>query len=135
MTTEPREDLTTPPPPILNHVLATVELMGKRIYIAFASEVFIAGAPFLRLDIPLPGGHSHAYFIGAQSIYGVSPMGAGELTESARVANENTLAYAGLLSPAERARFDQRQVQVRTRARLELPAEEDDDPGQRIGAF
>lgn len=126
------EDLTADPPPILSQTLATVELMGRRIYIAFASEVFIAGAPFLRLDIPLPGGHSHAYFIGAQSIYGVSPMGADELTESARVANENTLAYAGLLSPAERARFDLRQAQVRSHARLALEQPDDAARAERV---
>ena len=91
-----------------------------------------AGAPFLRLDIPLPGGHSHAYFIGAQSIYGVSPMGADELTESARVANENTLAYAGLLSPAERARFDLRQAQVRAHLRLALEQPDDAARAERV---
>ena len=126
------EDLTADPPPILSQTLATVELMGRRIYIAFASEAFIAGAPFLRLDIPLPGGHSHAYFIGAQSIYGVSPMGADELTESARVANENTLAYAGLLSPAERARFDLRQAQVRAHLRLALEQPDDAARAERV---
>ncbi len=126
------EDLTADPPPILNDVLATVELMGRRVYIASVSEVFIAGAPFLRLDIPLPGDHVHTYFIGAQSIYGVSPMGADELTESARVANENTLAYAGLLSPAERARFDLRQAQVRSHVRLALDQPDDDARAERV---
>lgn len=126
------EDLTAPPPPLLTNVLATIELMGRRVYVALVSEVLIAGAPFLRLDIPLPGDHVHTYFIGAQSIYGVSPMGPDELTDSARMANENTLAYAGLLSPAERARFDQRQAQVRSHVRLALEQPDDAARAERV---
>lgn len=126
------EDLTAPPPPLLTNVLATIELMGRRVYVALVSEVLIAGAPFLRLDIPLPGDHVHTYFIGAQSIYGVSPMGPDELTDSARMANENTLAYAGLLSPAERARFDLRQAQVRSHVRLALEQPDDAARAERV---
>lgn len=126
------EDLTAPPPPLLSQTLATVQLMGHRVYVALVSEVLIAGAPFLRLDIPLPGDHVHTYFIGAQSIYGVSPMGPDELTETARVANENTLAYAGLLSPAERARFDLRQAQVRSHVRLALEQPDDAARAERV---
>ena len=120
------------PAPLLSQTPCLIELMGRRTYVALASEVEVAGARMLRLDIPLPGGHTHPYLIGAQSIYAISPMAPEDVTESAAAANEATLAYAGLLSPAERARFDLRQAQVRSHVRLALDQPYDDARAERV---
>lgn len=51
---------------------AILELMGKRRLIGYLSEVTIAGATMLRIDVLTAEGQSTQYY-GAQAVYAITP--------------------------------------------------------------
>lgn len=53
---------------------AILELLGRHVYGGRVAEVTIAGAPFLRLDVPeTPGFEASTHFYAGASLYGLHP--------------------------------------------------------------
>lgn len=118
--------MTTPTPDPAFESAAIVELLGHRRYVAHVREIELAGAKLLRLDIPLPGGHIHPYFVGAGGIYAITPIAIDDVTDGHRRHNEEALAGAQLLTGEARARYDARKEAEAAayRARYSLPEPE-----------
>jgi len=52
-----------------------LELMGRKVLIGKASEVLIAGAPLLRIDVPASGDMpAYTQMYGASAIYCITPI-------------------------------------------------------------
>lgn len=102
---------------------ALVELLGRKQYTAFVREIELGGAKLLRLDIPLPGGGLHPYYVGGGSIYGITPLTPEDLSQVHMLRNQDALGYSGLLTSAEAAAWKERQdlEAAEQRARWALP--------------
>lgn len=65
---------------------AVLELMGHRRLAGYVTEQQIAGASFLRIDIPASGGVPAAtQFYGPQAVYGITPCTEETALRAARI--------------------------------------------------
>jgi len=96
-----------------------VELLGHRVLAGFVSEVEIAGAGFLRVDLWTEEGASRAtQFVAPASIYAITPTTEAAVRERMKPRPVHRYALAAAIEPPEDPDF----------CRDEVEAGDDDSP-------
>lgn len=79
-----------------------LELMGRKVLIGKASEVLIAGAPLLRIDVPASGEMpAYTQMYGASAIYCITPITEEVAMRAAPNYNVEPISKYELRPPAE----------------------------------
>ncbi len=106
------------------------EFLGHRRLAGHAQDVDLFGSRLLRLDVTLPSGRVVPQYYAPSSIFCITPTTM-ECAVADRVVeqNEATLANLNLLSPPDKAAYEERIAARRAAARAAYASADPDDDG------